>query len=119
MGMTTVRVRISNPADGERFIEQDMLVDSGAYFSVVPRSVLENLGVKPRVKRTFVLADGSQIQRDVGTADFAIGEYLGGSSVIFGEETDKTLLGVLSLEALGLALDPVKGELKPVELLLL
>jgi hypothetical protein len=38
--------------------------------------------------------------------------------VIFGEEGDATLLGALSLEALGLSLDPIRRELEPMDLVL-
>jgi len=38
--------------------------------------------------------------------------------VIFGDE-GVYLLGVVTLEELGLEIDPIKGELKPAELLLM
>ncbi len=38
--------------------------------------------------------------------------------VIFGEEGDSQLLGAFTLEALGLALDPLKRELKPLPMIL-
>jgi len=38
--------------------------------------------------------------------------------VIFGEEDDSILLGSLTLEALGLVLDPLKRELKPLPMVL-
>ena len=38
--------------------------------------------------------------------------------MIFGEEGDSTLLGALTLESLGLALDPLKRELTPLPMIL-
>ena len=38
--------------------------------------------------------------------------------MIFGEEGDSTLLGAFTLEALGLALDPLKRELRPLPMIL-
>ncbi len=120
MGMLSVRVRVSNPSDGGKAIEQEMVVDTGAYMSILPRPVLERLGIRPVTRRSFGLADGkTRIERDIGGATFVYGQYAGVSPVIFGEESDKALLGVLTIEALGLTVDPVKGELKPVEMLLL
>jgi predicted aspartyl protease len=110
---------VANPVDGTQFTEQEMVVDAGAHMSVLPRALLEKLGIRPYVRRTFVLANGMRIERDVGLAVFTYGQFVGGSPVIFGEADDKALLGVLTLEALGLTIDPVKGELKPIELLLL
>jgi len=43
---------------------------------------------------------------------------LGGADVIFGQEDDSTLLGVLTLEALGLVLDPLKRQLKPLPMVI-
>lgn len=120
MGTLSVRVKVSNPSDGGKAFEQEMVVDTGAYMSILPRSVLEGLGIRPVTRRSFGLADGkTRIERDVGTANFSYKEFIGGSPVIFGEESDKALLGVLTIEALGLMVDPVKGELKPVEMFLL
>lgn len=49
---------------------------------------------------------------------FKFQEWIGGSDVMFGEEGDATLLGALTLEALGLSLDPIKRELRPMQLIL-
>jgi hypothetical protein len=38
--------------------------------------------------------------------------------VIFGEKDDSVLLGTVSLEALGLILDPLKRQLRPLPMLL-
>ena len=44
--------------------------------------------------------------------------YVGGADVIIGEQGDATLLGAFSLEALGLALDPIKRTLSPAKRLM-
>ena len=38
--------------------------------------------------------------------------------VIFGEKGDSTLLGAVTLEALGVILDPIKRELRPLPMVL-
>jgi hypothetical protein len=43
---------------------------------------------------------------------------VGGADVIFGEPGDSQLLGALTLEALGLMLDPLRRELKPLPMIL-
>jgi hypothetical protein len=43
---------------------------------------------------------------------------VGVADVIFGEEGDSVLLGAFTLEALGLALDPLRRELKPLPMVL-
>ncbi len=66
------------------------------------------------------MADGKTcIERKVGTTNFAHKEFIGGSPVISGAESDQAWLGLLTIEALGLTIGPVEGELKPVEMFLL
>ncbi|HXM46784.1 MAG TPA: hypothetical protein VN956_02870, partial [Pyrinomonadaceae bacterium] len=80
--------------------------------------ILERLGISPITEQQFRLADGSKIVRKKGIALFRYGERVGGADVIFGEEGDSTLLGAFTLEALGLALDPLRRELKPLPMVL-
>jgi hypothetical protein len=49
---------------------------------------------------------------------FRLGERVGGSDVIFGEAGDINLLGALTLESLGLLLDPLERELRELPRLL-
>lgn len=118
MGLTYIEAGIANPARPKRSVQIRFLVDSGAVYSVVPASVLRKLGVKPHSKRTFTLADGSKITRRVGDLLFRLDNRQGASPVIFGEKDDSILLGTVSLEALGLMLDPIKRELRPLPMLL-
>ena len=116
MGLTDVRVTVGNPADSARSRELEFLVDSGAIYSVVPREVLEELGITPAGVERFRLADLTRIEREVGNASFTFRGKTRHSPVMFGEPGDATLLGVITLEALGLMLDPVRQELRPMEL---
>jgi aspartyl protease family protein len=118
MALTHVGVRIANPARPRRFVRVKFLVDSGAIYSVVPRRQLARLGVKPHSQRTFILADGSEVTRRMGDAVFALDGRQGASPVIFGEDGDRTRLGAVTLEALGVLLDPLKRELRPLPMVL-
>jgi predicted aspartyl protease len=94
------------------------LIDSGAIYSVVPTAILEKLGIKVLSEQEFRLTDGTKIKRKKGGALFKYGNSIGVADVIFGEEGDSVLLGAFTLEALGLALDPLKRELKPLPMIL-
>jgi len=118
MGLTVLEIEVGNPANPEVTEKVDFLIDSGAIYSVVPTPILERLGIKPITEQEFRLADGSKIVRKKGFAIFKLGERIGGADVIFGEEGDHKLLGAFTLEALGLVLDPLKRELKPLPMLL-
>ena len=118
MGLTVLELEVGNPVSPEVTEKVEFLIDSGAIYSVVPARVLERLGIRPLTEQQFRLADGTKITRKKGGAVFRYGERVGVAYVIFGEEGDYTLLGALSLEALGLSLDPLRRELKPLPMML-
>jgi clan AA aspartic protease len=118
MGITRLNVDVANPADPDNSRSIEFLVDSGATHSVVPTDILNELGIKPSGIQHYRLADGTKIERKKGVAAFRYQERFGGSSVIFGEPGDLTLLGVVTLEDLGLGLDPLRHELLPLPMLL-
>ncbi len=118
MGLTVLEVDVGNPADPKVTEKIEFLIDSGAIYSVVPTPILERLGIRPLVDKEFRLADGTKIVRKKGGALFKYGERIGVADVIFGEEGDSVLLGAFTLEALGLSLDPLRRELKPLPMIL-
>ena len=118
MGLTVLEVEVGNPATPDTTERVEFLIDSGAIYSVVAVPILERLGISPITEQQFRLADGSKVVRKKGIALFRYGERVGGADVIFGEEGDSTLLGAFTLEALGLALDPLRRELKPLPMIL-
>ncbi|HEY2943605.1 MAG TPA: aspartyl protease family protein [Vicinamibacteria bacterium] len=118
MALTHISVRIANPARPKRLAHVKFLVDSGAIYSVVPARTLDRLGVKPHSRRTFVLADGSEVSRRMGDALFRLNGRQGASPVMFGEKGDSVLLGAVTLESLGVLLDPLRRELRPLPMVL-
>ena len=118
MSLTHLKVRVRNPRDPRRYSDVEMLVDSGAIYAVLPAPLLRRLGIRPDGKERFTLADGSHVVRETGTAIFEIDGRRRGSPVIFGRRGDASLMGALTLEALGLMLDPLKRRLRPLPLLL-
>ncbi len=116
MGLTHVRVKVGNPADGGESEEVRCLVDSGAVYSLIPGFVLERLGIAPHSTREFVLANGEVISRRLATATFEYEGLRGDSMVIVGEPGDDPLLGATTLEGFGLVLDPFRRELRPMAL---
>ena len=118
MGLTFIQARVKNPANPRRSAKLKFLVDSGALYSVVPATTLRRLGIEPHSTRTFTLADGTEIERQMGDATFVYDGARGASPVIFGEKGDSTLLGTVSLESLGLSLDPIKRVLRPLPMVL-
>ena len=118
MGLTFLDAEVGNPANPEVTEKVEFLIDSGAIYSVVPTPILDRLGINPIAEQEFILANGAKIVRKKGIALFKYGERIGGADVIFGEDKDSVLLGVFTLEALGLVLDPLRRELKPLPMVL-
>ena len=116
MGATELMVEVFNPRDPSRSDAVKMLVDSGASWSVVPATTLRRLGIRPDRVETFDLADGTEVERAVGSAEFEVAGRRGASTVIFGKRGDACLLGVVTLEELGMVLDPLRRRLRPMRL---
>ena len=108
-----------NPEQPAKYVELELLVDTGAIHTIIPPEAAEKLEIKSRGKRKFRLADGTVIERDYGVGMVEIRDEVGGATIVFGKENDIPVIGVTTLEAVGLEVDPLTGELKPMELLLL
>jgi len=94
------------------------LVDSGAVYTVLPRQVWHALKLKPQRTAEFTLADGTLITRGVSECRFVIDRQAATSPVVLGEPDDGPLLGAVTLETLGLMLNPLNRELLPMRLML-
>lgn len=118
MGLTHQRLVVKPRHDSRRKSEVKFLIDSGAIYSLVPARVLKTLGIRPHRTVDFTLANGTTISREVGDAYFEFHGEGGAAPVIFGEEGDEPLLGAMTLESLGLVLDPFKRRLVPMRMML-
>ena len=119
MGATYVDVTIRNPADPQRSWTDKFLVDTGAFDSLVPRARLEAIGLKPRGRREYTLADGQSVVLDITIAEIEFeGEVVGGT-IVYGDEGAEPLLGVTALESGGFEVDPRNEELKRLPAVLL
>ena len=94
------------------------LVDSGATYTLVPHDIWKALELTPKRKVTFTLADGRPIDRDVSECHLRLAQGDGHTPVILGESGDEALLGVVTLEILGLVLHPFKRTLEPMRMML-
>lgn len=112
MGATHVTVTIRNPAEPDRAWEGLFLVDKSATDSLVPRPHLEAIGLRPKGRRVYELANGDELKMEITTADIEfMGEIVGGT-VLFGEADTEPLLGVTALESVGIEVDPTNQRLK-------
>lgn len=110
MGCFNQDIEIGN-LDAKNFERVDALVDTGAFFTILPASVLTRLGVEPTDRMEFILADGSRMERDIGHAWIRIDKRQAPTIVVFGNEEAMPLLGAYSLEGLRLGVDAVNARL--------
>jgi len=103
------RVRLS----ADKSATVTMLVDTGATFSVIPEALARAVGVR-RLRRavTITLADGRRVRVDAGTAIFRIETRDAPATILVGEVVEP-ILGVETLEALGLMVDARRRRLMP------
>ena len=112
MGTFRVAIEIGDP-QGQHFERVEALVDTGASYTVAPASLLRRLGVTPHDWVPFILADGRQIERDLGRTWVRIDGKAEITLVVFGEEGVEPLLGAYILEGLRLGIDPYNRRLVP------
>jgi predicted aspartyl protease len=113
MALTHVytKARLSGEAAQDQ-IDQ-LLVDTGATFTVLPKELLQRIGaVKVPTKTRLELGDGRSVEADVYAVVMTI-EDREGATLAVTFPGAKSVLGVRSLEDLGLKVDPVKGTLEP------
>jgi len=118
MGFTSVKVKISNPVKADGMIALELLVDTGALYTVVSSERLEKIEIPRLGKRMFKTADGRIVERSIGEALMDLKGELRHVPIAFGEAGDVEALGFTALEIFGFEVDPITKELKPATLLL-
>lgn len=113
MSQFTVTIEIGD-AQGRSFEAVDALVDTGAIYIWMPRSIFERLGIQPQFRREFETVDGRVIERDMAVIQVRLNSQTLPTLGIFGDEGTEPLLGMVALETFGLAVDPVNERLVPV-----
>ena len=112
MGVVQVTATVRNPAEPSRSWDGLFLVDTGSTDCVVPADALRSIGLVPKGRRTYELADGREETVDVTSADIEfMGDFVG-TTVCFGAEGVEPILGLTALESVGIEVDPVGQRLK-------
>lgn len=106
MGQVDVTIQISN-LDETQTREVEAMVDTGATYTFLPASMLRELGIVPHRTMTFRLGNGQTVDYPVGRGIVRVNGYAEVVAVCFGEDDAQPQLGVVTLEELGLAVDPV------------
>ena len=109
MGGTITRVRFYGP-DGMG--ELEALVDTGATFTKISRSLASRIGVRPKKEVLTQVATDEIISRQTSTLDAEIKGVRDMVPVVIGEDHEPAVIGYTTLEILGFKINPVTVELE-------
>jgi predicted aspartyl protease len=87
-------------------------------YSVLRRGDWRALRLKAQRDLDFVLADGTTMTRGVSECTFELEGRRATSPVVLGQTEDEALLGAVTLETLGLLLNPLSRQLQPMRMVL-
>ena len=116
--MGTLKVTIAvGDSQRRQFQELDVTVYTGSTYTAVPRAMPHRLGIPAERSLPSETADGRIVPVDVGEATIRMQGLQFHTPVIFAEENEPSMLGVVSPEQAALAVDPLAGRLIPTNLL--
>lgn len=116
MGITYIDGEVEGPTGNTANVR--FLVDSGATYSLLGKDTWQAIELQPKRSASFTLADGTQIERQISECRLTLPQGDGYTPVILGEDGDEPLLGAVTLEILGLILNPFNRTLQPMRMLL-
>ncbi len=116
MGITYIAGTVTGPSGKQASV--NFLVDSGATYTLLPYKAWRAIGLKTLDSVQCVLADGTQVTRQVSECRISLPQGERHTPVMLGEKGDAALLGVVTLEILGLVLNPYSRKLQPMRMLL-
>ena len=116
MGHVWVKARIGD-VNRRKVVEVEALVDTGATLTVVPRKLAKELGLEI-TGRTIVETGAGRLELDRSRVWIEIEGRSEIVPVLVSDIIDRVLIGVTTLEVLGLQVDPVTGKLKEWTILL-
>ncbi|MDQ2922556.1 MAG: aspartyl protease [Acidobacteriota bacterium] len=116
MGIIYVEGTVTGPTGKQATTE--FLVDGGAKYTLLPLKNWKAIGLKPERRLTFVLADGTKIKRKISECYISLPQGKTHTPVVLGKPGDEALLGVVTLEELGLVLSPFQRSLQPARMML-
>jgi clan AA aspartic protease len=116
MGLIHIEGTVTGPHGKQ--VTLKLLVDSGATYTLLPQQVWHDIELEPMDSVKCILADGTEVERRVSECLIALPQGRRHTPVMLGEKDDEALLGVVTLEILGLILNPFSRTLQPMRMML-
>lgn len=115
VGLTYVRIRVSKKASTPARSVR-VLVDTGATYTMLPGTLLREIGIVPSERERVRLGDGRLVEWGLGQAYVRYGRYETPTWILFGENRSLSALGALTLEELRLHVDPRSRRLRKTKI---
>ena len=85
----------------------------------MPRVQLESIGLTPRGRREYLLADGKPVPLGIAVSEIEFEGEVVGRTIVYGDKGVEPFLGVTALESGGFEVDPRNEEMKRLPAVLL
>ena len=107
-----VKMNICNTQEPTRYTgDIEAIVDSGSFNTWIPKERVQAIGVQELGFKRFRTIGGEIVERPYGAGVCTVDGARGVSEVVFGEASDATVLGTLTMEELGIKIDPRNGRI--------
>ncbi|MBI5242615.1 MAG: aspartyl protease family protein [Elusimicrobia bacterium] len=113
MGETVARIKVTGLISNGS-AEFDAVVDTGATHTTLPKRDLAQLGITPESEVAIELADGRSATRQLSNVLVELEGRRRANPILLGEDGDAAVIGVVTLESCGFAVDPMSRKLVPV-----
>ena len=114
MGIFTIPATVIHPEHRGRSIDLDLVVDTGALYTLLPAEVVAGLGLRAVDDWQAKLASGERVVYPLGEVRLRLDGRERPTMFVAGPSGCPALLGALALESFSLAADPVHQRLLPV-----
>src|SRR2546428_13954732 len=113
MGTFRVEVTLKNVHESARRQTLSLLVDTGATYTTLPRTVAESLGCSPIGTRRVLLANGREEEWTIGLVMMTLENQELPTVCLIGPNGGAAPLGAVSLEGVALPLEPLAESPRP------
>jgi len=110
MGETLVKFKVYGP--NGRFAELEALVDTGATFTKIPKSIASKLGLQAKYATDVELGDKRIIRRQLALGEVEIEDVRRPVLIAIGGDDERPIIGYTTLELLGFKINPITGKLE-------
>ena len=117
MSTFAVEATLIHPEHRERAVTAAFLVDTGAFYSLLPAEIVERLGLEAEEDVEGILSSGKPVVSKLGEVRIRLDSRERTTTFLAGPPGCSLLLGSVTVGALALAADPRHRRLVPARLL--